>query len=162
MGRVGVGTARPAPLRRPDLRPPGQHRTELRTAPRARRVGARVLLAVPQRTTEVRRGDVEHRQLVRRRAALRPRARNRPGIAQPGAGSETTDGTWSTRTELSRESLGAGGSRRSITCGTRRRSPRRRPATSVPKVMPPRSTDATNRRSGAVITPAKNARAAKS
>ena len=52
--------------RRADLRPPGQRRSG-RTAPaRDRRVGARLLPAVQERSPRLRQGDLEHRELGRR------------------------------------------------------------------------------------------------
>ena len=84
LGLAGVGHVRRAPLHRADLRPPGQRRPVRFAAAGARRLGARLLPAVPERAGRLRQGDVEHRQLGGRGRPVREGAsRRRPRRLTP-------------------------------------------------------------------------------
>src|SRR2546428_5672553 len=91
MGGAGVGPRDPPAGHHADPRPPVGGHAGQRAAPGARRVGTRLLPAVPDRQEALLRRDLEPVELERRGAALRLRARSRlaaragGGTARAGA-----------------------------------------------------------------------------
>ena len=84
LGGARLGAARQAASDDADLRPPVEPRAGRGSDPRARRLGARLLPAVPEPQDRVLRGDLERLELAGRREAVRSGARGRRRAGRSG------------------------------------------------------------------------------